>query len=82
MADERIAVFRPAVIHPFPIAARFHQASTLEMREVARHFGLHEPQGIGQFADAGFARREQIQQTQAGPVGQCPKEKRWLAISR
>jgi len=69
-------------MHPFPITARFHKSSTFQVGKVPRHFRLHYSQDIGQFADAGFARREQIQQTQAGPVGQCPKEKRWLAISR
>jgi len=41
VAHQRIVVFCPPIIRPFPVTTRFHQASALEMRKVARHFRLH-----------------------------------------
>jgi len=58
MVDEWISLLRPAVMHPFSIAARFHQTGALEVREVSRHFRLHHAQCVGQFADARLATRQ------------------------
>ena len=49
-------------MHPFAVAPGFHQAGPLQMSQVAGDFGLHHAQRIGQFADTGFAGREEIQQ--------------------
>ena len=74
-------MFCPTIMHPFPITARFHKSSTFEMCEVPRHFWLHDSQGIGQFADAGFATRQQVQQTQPCRIGQRLKEEGRLAVA-
>lgn len=57
VAYQRIAVLRPAIMHPFPIAACFHQSCAFEMSEMPRHFRLHDTQGVGQLAYARLAAR-------------------------
>jgi hypothetical protein len=57
-------------MHPFPIAARFHQTSALQMSEVTGHFGLYHAQCIGQFADTRFSVCQQIKQAQPRWIGQ------------
>jgi hypothetical protein len=47
MTHERIGVLRPAIMHPFTVAARFHQPRALQMSQVTRYFWLHHPQRIG-----------------------------------
>jgi hypothetical protein len=68
-------------MHPFPITARFHESGAFEMSEVTRHFGLYHSQGIGQFADAGFATRQQVQQTQPCRIGQRLEKERRLVVA-
>ena len=72
-------MFCPTIMHPFPITACFHESGAFEMGEVTRHFGLYHSQGIGQFADAGFATRQQVQQAQPRRIGQYLEEEHWLA---
>ncbi len=74
-------MFCPTIMHPFPITARFHKSSAFEMGKVPRHFRLHDSEGIGQFADAGLATRQQVQQTQPCRIGQRLEEKGRLAIA-
>jgi hypothetical protein len=68
-------------MHPFPITARFHEPGAFEMGEVPRHLGLYHSQGIGQFADAGFATRQQVQQTQPCRIGQRLEEEGRLVVA-
>jgi len=81
VADERIAVFCPAVVHPFSLVPRFHQPGVFEPREVPRRLWLNDAKCIGQFADTGFAGGEQIKQAQPGWIGQGLK-KRGRLVSR
>ena len=64
MTHEWIAMLRPSVMHPLSVACGLHQTGALQVSQVARHFGLHYAQGIGQFADTGLPTSYQIQQTQ------------------
>lgn len=75
-------MFRPAVVRPFPVTACFHKSGVFEMREMTRHFRLHYAQGIGQFADTGFAAGQQVQQTQPRRIGQNSKEEDRFTIFR
>jgi len=74
-------MFRPVVMRPFPVTARFHKSGAFEMREVPGHFRLHYAQGIGQFADAGFATRQQVQQTQPCRIGQRLEKEGRLVVA-
>src|SRR5438128_804969 len=80
MPDERIAMPRPAIMDPFAVAPRFHQAGPAEMSQVSRDFWLDHPQGIGQFANASVAAREQIEQAQPGRISQRLKQKCRLTV--
>ena len=79
--DERIALFRPSVVHPFSLTPRFHEASALKPRQMPRYFRLNYAEGIGQFADAGFAAGQQIKKAQPGWIGQGFKKPRRSVIS-
>ena len=74
-------MFCPTIMHPFPITVRFHESSTFQVGEVPRYFGLHHSQGVGQFADAGFATRQQVQQTQPCRIGQRLEEEGRLVVA-
>ena len=81
MAHERVAVLRPAVMHPFSAALRVHEAGPLQAREMSGNLRLDYAKRIGQFAHARFAVGEEIQQAQPCWIGQCFKKERGLAIS-
>jgi hypothetical protein len=81
VADQRITMTRPAIMHPFPIAVRFHQAGALEESEVPGHFRLDHAKRVRQFANARLTAREQIEQTQPRWISQRLKKERRLAIS-
>ena len=82
VTNKRIAMLHPAIMHPFAIATCFHQADPLQVSQVTRHFRLHHAQRIGQFADTGFARGEQVQQTQPRRIRQRFEKKRRRSIFR
>jgi hypothetical protein len=68
-------------MHPFTVAPRFHQTGPLQVSQMTGDFRLHHPQRIRQFADTGFARREQIQQPQSRRIGQGFEKECGLSIS-
>ena len=65
---------------PFTVASRPDEPGTFEMTQMPGDLRLDHTQGIGQFADAGLAAREQIEQTQPGRVGQRLEQKRRRAV--
>jgi hypothetical protein len=69
---------RQAIIHPFALAPRFHQAGPLQAGKVSRYFRLNDVEGICQFADTRFTSRQQIEQAEPGCVGQRFEKKRRL----
>ena len=80
VSDERVALRRPAIMDPFTVASRLDEPGTSEMTQMPGDLRLDHTQGIGQFADAGLAAREQIEQTQPGRVGQRLEQKRRRAV--
>jgi hypothetical protein len=79
MAHQRIALLAPAIMHPFAVAPRVHQPSPLQVREMPGNFRLDYAKRISQFANAGFAFSQEIQQPQPRGISQRLEEKSWLA---
>jgi len=58
---ERIAVLRPAIVHPLAVAARIDQAGPLQPGQMSLHLRLNQAKCVAQFADTRFSAGEQIQ---------------------
>lgn len=74
IAHERIAGPREAVMHPFAVALHVHQPGAPQPGQMARDFGLIEPQSAMEIADTDVAFGQQIQEAQPGGIGERLKE--------
>ena len=59
-----------AVVHPLAFAARGNDAGLAQVGQVARDLGLALAENLDKMADADLAAGHQVQQAQAGGVGQ------------
>ena len=80
VADERIAVTGEAIVHPFPVSLRIHQAGSPQLGEMARDLRLIESQGAMEIADADLVLSQKVQEAQPGGIRQCLKEQ--LGLNR
>lgn len=62
------------VVHPLALAARDHDAGAAQVSEVAGDFGLALPEYLDEIADADFPSLHEVEQPQAGAVGEGGKE--------
>jgi hypothetical protein len=82
MANERIAVLRPAIMRPFAIMPRLDQTRALEKPQVTRHFRLDDAERIGQVANTGLTAGQEIEQTQSRWIRQSFEQGGGLAPFR
>lgn len=65
-----------AIVHPLALAARSHQAGPAQIGQMAGDLGLGLAQDLDQMADADLLAVNQVEQAQAGGVGQRRKNLR------
>jgi hypothetical protein len=62
-----------SVVVPQAVFSPQNQTGLAKVREMARRFGLRDLRDGYDVADADFALQEQMQDSQPGTVGECPK---------
>lgn len=65
-----------AVVHPFAVTPGAHDAGFPHVGEVPRDFGLRLPENLHEITNADFPPVHEVQQTEAGGIGQRRKQDR------
>ena len=61
-------------MHPASLAPRGNQAGTAKIGQMTRDFRLAQPQDIHKVADANFPVGDEVEQAEAGAIGEGAKE--------